>query len=436
MNPQSGINWQAVAAEATGYLRDLIRIDTTNPPGNETAAARYLADVLAGADISAQVVGPTPDRCSLVARLPGHGLPSHGTDRQRPLLLLSHLDVVPAEPGEWTHPPFAGMLDQDGVIWGRGTVDCKGLVVQELVVLLLLQRAGIPLNRDVVFAATADEEAGGLYGLAWLLAEYPHLLDAGYCINEGGGEGIRLNGRTFYLCQTGEKGISPLRLTAHGRPGHAAVPHDNNAVVHLAHALDRLANAELPLRLTNTVAAFLAALGDDYPLLEQQMGDVLHAIQHNTLSPTMLQAGSKVNVIPSTAEAQVDCRIIPGQTQDEVLAQMRAIIGDLPVDVETTIFTPGYEGAYDGDLYRLIETVLPEHDPQGVVVPFLMTGGTDGRHLGPRGVSVYGFMPAQPEPGLSLFDLAHAHDERITVDNLIFGTRVLYDIVQRFCAAT
>lgn len=422
------IDWDAVAAEVTAYLRDLIRIDTTNPPGHETPAAQYVAAVLAGAGITAEVLGPTPDRCSVLARLPGRV-----AGRKRPLLLLSHLDVVPAEPEHWTHPPFAAVLDDDGIIWGRGAIDCKGPVAQELAVLLLLKRTGVPLDRDVILAATADEEDGGFHGLAWLLAQRPDLLDAEYGLNEGGGEGFRLDDRTFYTCQTGEKGICPLRLTARGRPGHGSVPHDDNAIVHLVRAIDRLASAELPLHHTDMVAAFLDGLGEYRPLLEAQIGNVIRAMQRNVVAPTMLRAGARVNVIPAVAEAQMDCRIVPGQTPEDVLAEVRAVIGDLPVEVEPIVHSPGQESAYDDELYRLIETVLPEHDPAGTVLPFLVPGGTDGRYLTAHGVSVYGFMPLRPEPGLSFFDLVHAHDERISVANLLFGTRVLYDIVRRFC---
>jgi acetylornithine deacetylase/succinyl-diaminopimelate desuccinylase-like protein len=165
------------------------------------------------------------------------------------------------------------------------------------------------------------------------------------------------------------------------------------------------------------------------------MGDMLRALQRNTVAPTVLKAGAKFNVIPSTAEALVDCRIVPGQTRESMLAEVRAVIGDLPVEVDTLFCGPGRESAYDDELYHLIEAVLPQHDPAGTVVPFLMTGGTDGRHLAAHGMSVYGFVPLQPEPGLDYFDLAHAHDERISVANLTFGTRVLYDLVHRFCAA-
>lgn len=419
------IDWNAVSAEVAGYLRDLIRIDTTNPPGSETPAARYVADVLARAGVDAQVLGPTPDRCSVVARLPGTG-------RKRPLLLLSHLDVVTAEPAYWTHPPFEAVL-KDGVIWGRGATDCKGPAAQELMVLLLLKRAGLALDRDVILAATADEEAGGFQGIGWLLGQHPDLLDAEYCINEGGGEGFRLRDRTFYICQTGEKGMCPLRLTARGRPGHGSVPHDDNAIVHLAQAIDRLAHAELPLHPTDTATAFLDSLGEYRPLMEAQMGDLIRAIQCNAVAPTMLQAGVKVNVIPSVAEAQVDCRVVPGQTREDVLAEMRAIVGDLPVEVDTLFYSPGLESAYDDELYHLIEAMLPQHDPEGIVVPFLMTGGTDGRYLARHGISVYGFMPLKPEHGHTFFERVHAHDECMSVDNLLFGTRVLYDIVHRFC---
>ncbi len=442
------INWDQVQEKVVSTLQALIRFDTTNPPGNETPCVMYIRDRLAAAGIDATLLESAPGRGNLVARLKGDG-------SERPLLLLSHVDVVPAEAEQWTHPPFAGEIADDHV-WGRGAVDMKGLTAIELELFLLLKRLGLPLKRDVILAATADEEAGGVYGVGWLVKHHFDLIDAEYAINEGGGIGIQLGDRWAFLCQTAEKGICWTRLRARGEPGHASTPRGETAVGKLATAVDRLARARLPQHRVATVEAMIHSLSQALPppmdqailgLLDpemeplildqfpdQDMAALLRASLRNTATPTILRAGTKVNVIPSVAEAEVDCRLLPGQTAEDAIAEVRAHVGN-EIEIEILRSSAGVESAYDTPLFRTISQVVDEFEPGSITLPFMVTGATDGRFLAQKGVKVYGFWPLKQLPGgPGLLQLAHAHDERVSLENLRFGTHVLWEILRRCCA--
>jgi len=449
------INWHSVQEEVATLLSDLVRFNTTNPPGNETPAAQYLAAILHREGLEAEVVESAPGRGSVVGRLRSHGQqPVY--PQEPPLLLLSHLDVVPAEADKWDHDPFGGQIIA-GYVWGRGTVDCKGLTAIELMALLLLARQGVPLRRDIIFAATADEETGGQAGVGWLMAHRPELLNAGWCLNEGGGEAYTIAGKTIYTVQTAEKGTVWLKLTARGPAGHGSIPRPENAVLLLARAVQTLGEADLPLHSTPTMERFLDQMADllDRGLTGQELlhlahnraalrqvmpspflADMLYAMVHNTVTPTMLKAGERVNVIPSVAEGWLDGRILPGQTPEGFLEEVRAALGDLPV--ELSIFRPPtlpLEAPAEGELYDAIRAAMARHAPEGMVVPFLVTGATDAKHLAPAGIRVYGFFPMREDPQASPMELAHSHNERISLENLVFGTKVLYDVLRQFCGA-
>lgn len=441
-------DWTVVEREVVQHLQNLIRIDTTNPPGNELPAARYVADVLRGEGIAAEVLESAPQRGNVVARLGGDG-------SARPLLLMSHLDVVPAEPDKWAHPPFAAEL-VDGFIWGRGAVDTKNLTAVQLTLMLLLKREGVPLKRDVILAATADEEAGGLAGMGWLVQERPELLQAEYAINEGGGFGLNIGGRRVYVCQSAEKGVCWMKLTAEGKPGHGSTPKGDNAVATLAEAVIRLSRARLPLHVVPTVREFVQQLARLLPFpqslilplvlspvfepvvakalaREEMLGPLLRASVRNTATPTVLNAGSKTNVIPSVAEAQVDGRLIPGQTPDDLIREIRPYIGDkIRIDIIGT--SEPSEAGYQTPLYTILGDVLAEEDPGAVLLPFMITGSTDGRFLAKHGVKVYGFCPMKQDTDQSPLEMAHGHNERISVANLGFATRVLYKAILRLCS--
>ncbi|MHB1005285.1 MAG: M20/M25/M40 family metallo-hydrolase [Chloroflexota bacterium] len=428
-------------------LSDLLRFDTTNPPGNETRCVEYIRDRLAAEGIDSTILESAPGRGSLVARLKGDG-------SARPLLLMSHIDVVKAEVERWTHPPFAGDV-ADGYVWGRGAVDMKNLTAIELEIFLELKRRGVPLKRDVILAATADEETGGSMGMAWLAENHFDLVDAEYAINEGGGFAFRVGDRWLFTCQTAEKGVYWVRVRAHGNPGHASMPPASTAVTKLLAAVGRLAQTSLPQHRVATVDSFIRTMAGLMPkeqgekvlglldpateaealrALPESLVNMMRSSLRNSVTPTILRAGEKVNVIPSVAEADVDCRILPGQTPADALAEMRLHLGD-EVEVETLVSSPPTESGYQTPLFDIIKQVMGEMKPGSLVAPYMITGGTDGRFLAARGVNVYGFVPMLVKEGeLGPMQLAHNHDERVSEENMAFGTRALWEIVQRLCA--
>ncbi len=437
-----------IADMATRFLRGLIRFDTTNPPGNELPAAEYIASILHQEGIEPVVLQSAPGRGNVLARLCGNG-------SARALLLMSHLDVVPADPHEWDRPPFSAEV-ADGYVWGRGAVDTKQLTAMQLATMLTLKKEDIPLKRDIVLAATADEEAGGVQGMGWLTQHHAEWFDCEYALNEGGGFGLDVWGQRFYVCQTGEKGVCWMKLTAHGKPGHGSIPHSDNAVAKLSAALARLSQARLPQHRTTTVKRLVRSVAASqpfpvswllplalHPTLEKpvlqyfedqsELAAVLRATLHNTVSPTMLHAGHTINIIPGEATAALDGRLMPGQQPEDLLREIHPYIGD-EIEVEVVGRSLGYESEPGSRLFDLVGDVLAQHDPGSQVVPYLVPGATDGRFLAERGVKVYGFSPARPEPDWPVLELAHGRNERISLDNIEFGTRVLYDVVRRLCA--
>ncbi len=442
------IDWDAVRGEVTTYLQELIRIDTTNPPGNETLAARYLADVLEREGFEPVLVESEPGRGNVLATLKGGAEPT--------LMLLGHTDVVAVEPEHWTHPPFSGAL-VDGYVWGRGALDMKNMVAAELMVLLLLKREGVSLNRDIVFAATADEEAGkGNHGPGWMLDHCPQLFDAPFILTEGGGHDMEVAGQRFYTCQTGQKGLCRLRLIARGAPGHGSMPHGDSAIIKLAKALAGLEGVVLPVHVSESVRRFVGSIAESLPEkdaaswralldedtsataladldIDEELRRELGAMLRNTASLTMLQSGSKINVIPGEATAWVDGRLVPGQTQESFVVELRVFIGD-EVEVVIDQYTPPLEAEADSPLYVAIEQTMKVFDPGIKVVPYMMPAGTDAKHIVPRRpqTQVYGFMPYRQKPGEEEMKLIHGHDERTSVEELLFATQVLYDIVCRF----
>jgi acetylornithine deacetylase/succinyl-diaminopimelate desuccinylase-like protein len=446
------IDWEAVQTEVKDYLQSLLRIDTTNPPGNETRAAEYLSEVLVWEDYEPLITESEPGRGNVTARLQGGPEP--------PLLLLGHTDVVASEPDKWTYPPFSGAVS-DGCIWGRGALDMKNMVAAELMVMVLLKREGIKLNRDVIFAATADEEAGkGEHGPGWLLDNHPEQIAAPFIITEGGGADLHMGDAHFFTCQTGQKGICRMRIRAKGTPGHGSIPHTDNAVVKLCQAMGALDGVQLPMHPGATVQAFIegiAATQDESTAamlrdvlvpeksaaalqdlsLDADLKAQLGAVMRNTASVTMLDAGSKINVIPTEATAWIDGRLAPGQTQESFIAELRPYIGD-EVEVEVDQYSPPLEASADTELYRTIVGVMGQQAPEATVIPTISNGGTDAKHIVPRrpDTQVYGFMPYRQTPGLEEMKLIHGHDERTSLENLLFATRVLYDIVCRFGGLT
>jgi acetylornithine deacetylase/succinyl-diaminopimelate desuccinylase-like protein len=440
------LDWDATAAEVATRLRAMIRFDTTNPPGNETPLARYLARELVDAGVDARVLEGESARGNLVARIPGTGA-------RRPLLLLSHLDVVPAEPGYWTHPPFAAECAQ-GHIWGRGAIDSKLTGALHMQLALMCSRLQLPLERDLVLVAAADEEFGGHHGAGWLTAQHPEYFDAEYALNEGGGFALLVDGQPLYTCQTAEKGSAPLNVVAHGRPGHSSVPHGENALFALGEALVRLAGNAMPHTITATVAAFLEAaaaaqardaVGRDLMALldpeaqaealgrlpiDEPTRLMFDAMVRGTCAPTMVQAGIKRNVIPSEACLRLSGRPLPGVGSESFVGQVREIVGD---DVSLCLegFSPGLAFQHQGEFFAQTQAALGRYAPGATLVPYMQTGGTDARFLQGRDMTVFGFVPMRHEPGHDFFQLCHGHDERVSLANLNFGAQVLFDLVCR-----
>lgn len=445
------IDWESANAEALACFKALLRIDTTNPPGNERAACDYLAGVLTKEGIEHHIFEREPGRASLVARVRGNG-------KKAPLLLNGHLDVVPADPDFWTHPPFEA-VEADGCIWGRGAIDMKNMVTMGLMSLLLAKRTGLALERDLIFAAVADEEAGSHEGALYLVEEHPEEVRAEYVLNEVGGHTLYMGDSRFYPIQVSEKGICWFEMTVEGEPGHGSMPRPDNSVVRLARALERLGTTRLPQEVTPVVETFLRTIASGAPFprnkimplllsptlagtlldilqkqnLEQAIG--IDAMLRNTASPTMLEAGNKVNVIPSSAKARVDGRILPGQTIEQYLAQVQRVIGP---DVKINVIDH-HDGVVFSDktpLYDTIVRVLSERDPQGTAVPYMIPGFTDSFAYARLGAVCYGFSPVRLGPELNFTRMYHGHDERIPVDGFTWGLRTLWEVVRDFAAAS
>lgn len=444
------IDWAAATEDAVRHLKALLRIDTTNPPGNERPAADYIARVLETEGIEHSLVESEPGRANLVARLRGEG-------RGGALLLNGHLDVVPAERERWTHDPF-GAVEEGGYIWGRGAIDMKNMVAMALTTLVLLKRAGARLGRDVVLAAVADEEAGSRRGSLFLCEQHPDLVRAEYVLGEVGGHTVHLGGRRYYPVQVAEKGVCWFEMVAEGEPGHGSMPHPHNAVVRLAKAVAALGSVRLPHHAHPVVANFLrtVARGARSPerhltplLLEPRLAGHLlrllerakpsqakglNAMLRNTATPTKLEAGVKVNVIPSHARASVDGRVVPGQTIAAFLDEVRRVVGpDVALNVIEAHDGPVFPA--DTLLYDAISAAITRHDPEGVAVPYMIPGFTDAFAYAKLGAVCYGFTPLRLGPELDFTSLYHGHDERIPREGFAWGLRVLYELVRDFCAA-
>ncbi len=443
------VNWEALTDEAVRHLGALLRFDTTNPPGNEIIAAMYIRDQLAAEGIETRIVEPAQGRGNVWARLAGNG-------NGRPLMLLSHLDVVPVERNQWTVDPFGGEI-HDGFVYGRGAIDMKQMAAIELTLLLHFARrqheGDERLGRDLVLLAVADEERHATFGMQWIIEHMPEWVDVEYALNEGGGWGIDLGGRRIYVCEAAQKGSGFVTLRAAGKPGHASIPHRENAVARLARAIARIAAAPLPLHVTPTTSQFINSIASTQgrpqaaiirqtlnPLLsdpalrllpDQHVADSVRAMLHNTVTPTiLLQAGAAINVIPSEATAQFDARLIPGQTTASLEAELRRRIRDPHVTVTIEPLGDGYELSTETPLFAAMRAAIANHEPDALFTPYLFPAVSDSRFLVPRGVIPYGFVPHRPEPGVPpAQSLAHSHDERVSIANVAFGLRVLYDTI-------
>jgi len=428
----------ADADDVVEICRDLIRMDTTNTgdldtSAGERVAAEYVATRLADLGLEPVVRESAPGRTSVVARFPGDPA---GTAERGALLVHGHLDVVPADPDEWSVHPFSGEI-RDGYLWGRGAIDMKDFDAMVLATVARMRREGRTPPRDLVLAFLADEEAGGSYGGHWLVDNHPELFEGcTEAIGEVGGfsftiaEDLRL-----YLIETAEKGLTWLRLHARGRPGHGSMIHDDNAVTAIAEAVARVGRHRFPIVITDTVRAFLFELGDalgveldpDEP--EQALAKlgpiapIIGSTMRNTANPTRLAAGYKENVIPSRASATIDCRTLPGE-HESFLDQLRAVIGP-DIELEIVQRQPPLQTTFDGALVEAMTAALKAEDPGARPVPYMLSGGTDAKAFARLGIRCFGFAPLRLPPDLNFSALFHGIDERVPIDGLRFGVRVL-----------
>jgi acetylornithine deacetylase/succinyl-diaminopimelate desuccinylase-like protein len=409
--------------EATELLRALLRLDTVNPPGNETRAATLLQRYLADNGVASDLVAKTPERANLVAHLPGGDGPS--------LLLMAHTDTVLADPDEWRRDPWSGDL-VDGEIWGRGALDMKGHVAAAAVAFASLVRDGVRPPGDVLLALTADEEVGLDFGMSWLTAEHPDLVRASFALNEGGGERCVLGGRTYYLCSVAEKATAPFRLR--GRSGHASDPHTaDNALLKAAPVLEALARLEPPRRLLPEVRAFLETVTGEAPSLDVALeraralhplaGELVAPLLAATLSPTMIEASRKRNVIPGSCVIEVDCRLLPGQPPAEIESLLRAgVPGEWELEWIPEEQVGGTRSPLDTPLWRALQSWLDRVEPGAQLAPIVLAGFTDSHYLRSAfDTTAYGFFPLRAMAPQDAARLVHSADERIAVEDLAAG---------------
>ena len=419
--------------EVVGICRELIRIDTSNPgdhsgPG-ERKAAEHVAALLAEVGLEPELLESHPRRTSVVARI-------EGRDSSRPgLLVHGHLDVVPAHAPDWRHDPFSGEI-ADGCVWGRGAIDMKDMDAMMVAVVRQRLREGRRPARDVVLTFTADEEAGGIWGARWLVDSHPDLFEGvTEAVGEVGGFSLTLGRQRLYLLQTAEKGMAWMRLTTRGTAGHGSMIQRDNAVTELAEAIGRLGRHEWPTRLLPSVRAFLEgaaeALGIEFmpndpgPLLEKigAVSRVIGATLRNTVNPTVLKAGYKVNVVPQAATAEVDGRFLPGY-EEEFYAELDRVLG--PGVTRELIHTDiAVETTPDGALYDAMTRALVAEDPEAKVIPYCLSAGTDAKSFSRLGMRCFGFTPLRLPPDLDFSGMFHGIDERVPVEGLRFGVRVL-----------
>ena len=412
--------------EVTGLLQELIRLDTVNPPGNETRAAEVLRRYLGRNGVDATLVAKSPERANVVARIEGGDGPS--------LLLLAHTDTVLADPAEWARDPWSGdIVDEE--VWGRGALDMKGHVAAAAVAFASLVRDGARPSGDVLLALTADEEVGDDFGASWLAREHPDTVRADFGVNEGGGERCVFGDRVFYLCAVGEKATAPFRLRLHGRSGHASDPHAaDNALLKAGPVLEALGRLRPPETLIPEMRAFLETVLGEVPPVEEALdraralhplaGQLVAPLLAATLSPTMIEASRKRNVIPGTCVVEVDCRLLPGQEPREVEALLRAgIPGEWEIEWIQAEQVGGTRSPMDTPLWRALERWVDGVEPGARVAPIVTAGFTDSHYVRtpPAAATVYGFFPLVAMDTQLAASLVHSADERIAVGDLELG---------------
>lgn len=436
-----------LASEAKTICQTLLRTDTTNPPGNERPCAEYLAGLLSAVGYAPQLLEQRPTRTNLVVR-------RTGTGKLPPLLLTAHLDVVEADPAKWRRPPFSGE-EYEGCLWGRGAIDMKNMAAMCTAIMLKLARDNTRLDRDIIFAAVADEEAGCDLGSRFLVEEHRSLVESEYAIGESGGFSLHLGGTTFYPVQVAEKGFCWVRARITGEPGHGSMPRHDSVITKLGHALATLGTTVLPQHPTKYVTDFIAAIRAQQPALVQPLVKMLAhpqllgriarlvpgvsvargftALLGNTAAATVVRAGAKTNVIPGVAEFEIDGRTLPGQTDADLMAELRHVLGP---DVELEIIKsapPVVTEPVESSVFDIIVDEVERREPGAKVVPYLIPGFTDAKYFSQAGARWYGFCPLKIErsSGIKFADMFHGNDERVPVAGLQWGAEVLASVVKR-----
>jgi acetylornithine deacetylase/succinyl-diaminopimelate desuccinylase-like protein len=438
------VDFPALHREAVELLREYLTIDTTNPPGDVSRAADWVEGVLNGAGIATTRLGPSPEKANVVATLDAPG------SEPRPLVLAHHMDVVPAKREDWSVEPFGGEV-RDGFAWGRGTLDMKGFGVLTIVSALALKRLGVPLARPLRILATADEEVGGIDGAKWLAENHLGEIGGEFLLTEG--SFARAGPRaTYYAATVAEKGVCTAKLTARGQPGHASSPRDDNAVIRIARAVARIGSYRSPPAALDLARRYLSAfpptvlrldegraVGD---LTDLEMEELLHKLSggtriqnmlRNTYVPTMIEAGVAQNVIPSESHAFVDCRLVPGVTLDDCREELARVIDDPAVMIDFVKSSVGTESPADTALFTALREAVQAERPDAVMVPYLTSGGTDCKHLRPHGIICYGHIPFELDD--KELEGIHGIDERVSLENLERGLRVVFRTVVNLCAS-
>jgi len=429
--------------EAVELLSRYLKIDTSNPPGNEDQGVAFFAEIFEKEGIAYKTYEASPGRGSISAVIPGTG--ENGA-----VILLNHIDVVPARAHEWSVDPFSGEI-KNGFIYGRGALDMKGQGILELLAFLELKRKGLTPCRNLIFLAVADEEAGGSNGVLYLLKNHGEEFRADLVINEGGfGLGNVLPDRPLFMVATAEKGVCRVKLTRSGPPGHGSAPHGQNALEKLVQGVNRLLGKENPVIVTPLIAEYFKQLASSWEFLKPYLQDgnpetlvealtqngmldipQMSAMLKNTISLNLMHAGSRVNVIPSAAEAELDIRLLPGTDPDTVIADIKEHLADENIKVEIARASRASESSMDTEDFAIIKSVYLEHFPKALTVASLLFGASDSKFFREKGIPCYGVCPML----ISLEDLGKVHgiDERISEENMIKGTAVYIDIVRKLC---
>jgi len=436
-------NPAAIHERPVELLQNLIRFDTSNPPGNEAGCVEYVNGLLRAAGFETTILAQDPTRPSLITRLTGRG-------DAPPLLLYGHVDVVTTAGQSWTHPPFEGTL-VDGCVWGRGALDMKGGVAMLLSAFLRARAEGLMPAGDVVLAILSDEEGGGDLGAKFLVEKHPEQFRGiRYALGEFGGFTLHVGGRRFYPIQVTEKQICWMKATVRGPGGHGSLPLRGGAMARLAHVLARLDKGRLPAHVTPTARLMIEAMASAlppaaglllrlllHPALAGPMLRVLGSraqlfepLLRNTVNATMVEGGVQINVVPSEIALHLDGRLLPGFGPEEFTAELRRIVGD-EVELEVVRYDPGFAEP-DMGLFDTLAGILREADPEGIPMPLLLTAVTDGRFLSRLGIQTYGFIPMKLPPGFDFQQFVHAADERIPVEAVSFGADAVYKVLQRF----